>query len=87
MKQAQHLAQIGSWELDLTTNHLDWSDEIYRIFEIDQHSFHPSYDAFLSAVHPDDRSAVDQAYTDSVRNKTQYEIVHRLLMQIGRAHV
>ena len=84
MKQAQHLAQIGSWELDLTTNHLDWSDEIYRIFEIDQHSFHPSYDAFLSAVHPDDRSAVDQAYTDSVRNKTQYEIVHRLLMPDSR---
>ena len=84
LKEAQHLAHIGSWELDLTTNRLDWSDEIYRIFEIDRHSFGASYEAFLSAVHPDDRSAVNHRYTESVRNKNPYEIVHRLLMPDGR---
>jgi|CXWL01.1.fsa_nt_gi PAS domain S-box-containing protein len=84
LKEAQRLAHIGSWELDLTTNHLDWSDEIYRIFELDPERFVASYEAFLDLVHPDDRSAVNQAYTESVRNKRPYEIVHRLLMQDGR---
>ncbi|MDH4250551.1 MAG: PAS domain S-box protein, partial [Nitrospira sp.] len=84
LNEAQRLAHIGSWELDLTTNRLSWSDEIYRIFEIDRNSFGASYDAFLSLVHPDDRPAVNQAYTESVRNKRPYEIVHRLLMQDRR---
>ena len=84
LKEAQRLTHIGSWELDLTTNRLDWSDETYRIFELDRERFGSSYEAFLDLVHPDDRSALHRAYTDSVRDKTPYEIVHRLLMSDGR---
>ena len=84
LNEAQRIAHIGSWELDLTTNWLDWSDEIYRIFELDRERFGACYEAFLALIHPDDRSAVDRAYTDSVRNCTPYEITHRLLMPDGR---
>jgi PAS domain S-box-containing protein len=81
---AQRIAKIGSWELDLTSNTLAWSDEIYRIFEIDPAAFGASYKAFLNAVHPDDRAAVDTAYKDSLASRTPYEIDHRLLMADGR---
>jgi len=84
LKEAQHLAHIGSWELDIVTNRLFWSDEIYRIFEIDKNDFGASYEAFLAAVHPDDREAVDKAYKISVRDKIPYEIVHRLKLPDGR---
>lgn len=84
LREAQRIAQIGSWELDLVSNKLIWSDEIYRIFEIDQKAFGASYDAFLQAVHPEDRAMVDKAYTYSVKSRTPYEIVHRLLMPDGR---
>jgi len=84
LKEAQRLAHIGSWDLDLATNHLVWSDEIFRIFEIDPSRFGALYEAFLDAIHPDDREAVDRAYTDSVRNRTPYTIVHRLRMADGR---
>jgi PAS domain S-box-containing protein len=84
LNEAQRLAHIGSWELDLRRNYLIWSDEIFRIFEIDRHQFGASYEAFLDLVHPDDRPAVDRAYTNSVRNRTPYEITHRLLMPDGR---
>jgi diguanylate cyclase (GGDEF)-like protein/PAS domain S-box-containing protein len=84
LKEAQRLAHIGSWDLDLATNHLVWSDEIFRIFEIDPSRFGASYEAFLDAIHPDDREAVNRAYTESVRNRTPYVIVHRLLMADGR---
>jgi PAS domain S-box-containing protein len=84
LKEAQRIAHIGSWELDLVANRLTWSDEIYRIFEIDAEAFGASYEAFLQLVHPDDRSLVDRAYTESVTFRTPYNITHRLLMADGR---
>jgi len=84
LNEAQRLAQVGSWELDLTTNRLAWSDEIFRIFEIDKSQFGASYEAFLHAIHPEDREMVNQAYTDSVASRTPYQIIHRLLMEDGR---
>lgn len=84
LKEAQRMAHIGSWELDLTSNALTWSDEIYRIFEIDPASFDASYEAFLNVVHPEDRSQVDSAYAESVEARMPYSIEHRLLFPDGR---
>ncbi len=84
LKEAQSIGTMGSWELDLLTNTLVWSDEIYNIFNINPAKFGASYEHFLNTVHPEDRAMVDQAYSDSVKNKTQYDIVHRLLMPDGR---
>jgi PAS domain S-box-containing protein len=84
LREAHRIAKLGSWELDLVTNSLIWSDEIFRIFEIDTARFGASYEAFLAAIHPDDRAAVDAAYQASVANRASYEIVHRLLMPDGR---
>lgn len=84
LKEAQQLAHVGSWDLDIVANVLIWSDEIYRIFEIEKNEFGASYEAFLSRVHPDDRKAVDKAYSDSIRDRTAYEIVHRLKFPDGR---
>ena len=84
LNEAQHLAQLGSWELDHLNNVLEWSDEVYSIFEIDAEKFGASYEAFVNTVHPDDREFVDNAYTDSIQNRKPYDIVHRLLMKDGR---
>ncbi len=84
LAEAQRIAHLGNWELDLVGNVLTWSPEIYRIFEIDPQEFGASYDAFLAAIYPDDRVMVNQAYTDSVASHTPYDIVHRLLMKDGR---
>ncbi len=84
LNQAQRSAHIGNWELDLTSSQLYWSDEIYRIFEIDKTTFGASYAAFLNAIHPDDRERVNKAYTDSLANREPYDIVHRLRMADGR---
>lgn len=82
--EAQRLAHTGSWELDLIDNVLTWSDEIYRIFEIDKTQFGASYEAFLDAIHPEDREMVNKAYTDSLTSRQPYNIIHRLLMKDGR---
>ncbi|HXH72851.1 MAG TPA: sensor domain-containing diguanylate cyclase [Mariprofundaceae bacterium] len=84
LNQAQRIAHIGNWELDLVRNELYWSDEIYRIFEIEPDKFTASYEAFLNAVHPDDRDMVNKAYTDSLVSRKPYDIDHRLLLADGR---
>lgn len=84
LADAQKMAMLGNWELDLATNGLSWSDEIFRIFEIDSEIFSATYEAFLNAIHPDDRDKVNRAYTQSLENKRPYDIEHRLLMADGR---
>jgi PAS domain S-box-containing protein len=84
LREAQRIGQMGSWHLDLVTDRLTWSDEIFRIFEQDPQQFMASYEAFLQAVHPDDRDLVNRAYTESVSNHTSYAVGHRLQMSDGR---
>jgi diguanylate cyclase (GGDEF)-like protein/PAS domain S-box-containing protein len=84
LNEAQRIAHIGNWEFDLVSGQQLWSDEIFRIFEMDPQRFTPSYEAFLGVVHPDDRAAVNRAYTESVKNHVAYEMTHRMQMPDGR---
>ena len=84
LAEAQRIAHFGSWQLDIVNDQLNWSDEVYRIFEIDPNSFEASYETFLNAIHPDDRAKVDKAYADSMKSGQPYDISHRLLMADGR---
>ena len=54
-KRAQQIAKIGSWDWNLITNEVFWSDETYRIFEVSPDSYTPSYDSNAYLIHPDDR--------------------------------
>ncbi|MBN2538487.1 MAG: response regulator, partial [Deltaproteobacteria bacterium] len=83
LKEAQELAHIGHWELDLKSNFLEWSDEIYRILGLKPQEFDATYEAFMAAVHPDDRVFVAQAHKDSLAKKTQCDIECRVLLKDG----
>jgi diguanylate cyclase (GGDEF)-like protein/PAS domain S-box-containing protein len=84
LAESQRIGRMGHWVLDLAKDDLTWSDEIFRIFEIDPDRFGASYKAFLETIHPDDREAVDSAYTKSLYDKQPYDITHRLLFPDGR---
>ena len=82
LNRAQEIAHLGSWELDLVNGRLSWSDEVYRIFGLQPQEFGATYQAFLEAVHPDDRAAVDAAYSGSLREgRDSYEIEHRVVIK------
>ncbi len=83
LTEAQRIAHIGIWNLDIVDNCLTWSDEIYRIFGLEPKQLEATYEGFLKRVHPDDRTRVDQAYTQSVIDKIPYNIAHRLLLADG----
>src|SRR5690606_21077697 len=84
LAEAQRLARLGSWHLDLATGALTWSDEIFSILEIERGAFAHSYESFLGFVHPDDRARLDDVYRRSVEERTEYVFEHRLLMPDGR---
>ncbi len=80
LKRSQEIAHLGSWELDLENDKLTWSDEVYRIFGLRPQEFDATYEAFLSYIHPDDRSAVDCAYSGSVlEGRDTFDIDHRII--------
>jgi PAS domain S-box-containing protein len=87
LKEAQEVAHFGNWRLDLTTNYLEWSDEVYRIFGIEPGSFGASLESFLSIVHPDDRAFVANAFANSVKNKTFYNIHHKIIRPDGEIRI
>jgi len=84
LKEAQGIAHVGSWSMDIVNNKLEWSEEVFRIFEINPKHFSANYEYFLNSIHPDDRDAVNMAFNTSLETRLPYEITHRLLMRDGR---
>lgn len=83
LMQAQALAHIGHWELDLTSNALFWSDEVYRIFGLEPQEFNATYEAFLKHVHPEDVDMVNNIYMSSLEEKRGYYVEHRIVRKDG----
>ncbi len=83
LTEAQRIARLGNWELNLVNNNLSWSDEIYRIFGLAPQQFGATYEAFLQAVHPEDRQIVDTCVREALELGRPYSIDHRLLLPDG----
>jgi PAS domain S-box-containing protein len=58
LKQAQAIGHMGNWEMNWADGSTVWSDEMYRIFGVDKKDVKPSFEAFVSFIHPEDRPAV-----------------------------
>jgi diguanylate cyclase (GGDEF)-like protein/PAS domain S-box-containing protein len=84
LNEAQRIAKLGSWTFDITAEQLVWSDEIFKLFELDKEQIKPSYHGFINMVHPEERELVDQIYTNSLKNRQSYKLTHRLLFDDGR---
>ena len=88
LRRAQEIAHLGSWELDVVADRLTWSEEVYRIFGLEPQASGTTYETFLAAVHPDDRDAVDAAYSGSLREgRDSYEIEHRVCRPSGEVRI
>lgn len=79
LRRAQNVANIGSWALEIQTNHLTWSNQIFKIFGIDRDRFSASVEDFFGAIHPDDLEYVKEQYERSVNSEFPYDIDHRII--------
>lgn len=86
LKIAQSMAHLGHWELDVGSGDIHWSDETYRILGYELDKITPSFDAFLQAIHPEDRPRVEQ-YIKAAHKGGGFDIEFRIILPDGRARV
>ncbi|MGV3655067.1 MAG: EAL domain-containing protein [Noviherbaspirillum sp.] len=79
LKAAQRIAQIGSWELQMSNGILTWSEETYRIFGANPAASDVTLDDFWAFVHPDDLARVQSVQTHAVKNNLPLDIEHRIV--------
>lgn len=80
LKQAQQIAKLGIWEIDLTNNGLEWSDELYRIAGIAPGTL-VTMDTLVPLLHPDDREITLATWNQAVASApSTYEIQHRIVV-------
>jgi PAS domain S-box-containing protein len=76
--QAQSIAKLGSWEWDITTDTISWSEQLYKMF-----GFQPgaviAYEAYLERLHPDDREHQAKSIARSLKTGRPYQTVHRVV--------
>ena len=72
LSEAQEVARLGSWEWDVVSNRVTWSDELYRLIGAVPGEFPPSYDAFFERVHPDDREGLAEVVQRALAEGTPY---------------
>jgi len=84
---AQRIARMGSWDWNIVTSELSWSDEIYRIFGLEPQQFGATYAAFLARVHPDDRAMVEESVRRAVDERLAYGIDHRIVRPSGEVRI
>ncbi len=80
---AQRIVHLGFWIWDMEKDHLEWSDEVYRILGLKPQGFLPTYELFLSFAHPDDHDLVDGSIADALKKKLPYMIDWRVLRRDG----
>jgi len=84
LDKAQEIAHIGSWDWNISTDELNWSDEIYRIFGLEPNAFEATYTAFLGTIHPEDKQSVIDAVETSVNEvDVKYDLEHRIIRPDG----
>ncbi|HEY5922479.1 MAG TPA: GAF domain-containing protein [Kofleriaceae bacterium] len=76
---AQAITHVGSWEWDLATGIVSWSDELYRIYGLQPRSKTITLDVFLAAVHPDDRTRIGGEIEAAMKSGDRFAYRERIL--------
>jgi PAS domain-containing protein len=84
LELAQELGRLGSWEIDLTTGEGLWSDEGFRVLGLEPGSVPPTFESFISRVHPDDQARIRLLNSEGFRNGRGYTTTYRALLPDGR---
>ncbi|MCW2794470.1 MAG: sensor hybrid histidine kinase [Nocardioides sp.] len=80
---AQRIAHIGSWEWDVPSDTVAWSDELYRMYNLEPQEFLATYQGFLDFVHPDDRPEVQQQIESTFTGADEFSFDARIIRKGG----
>jgi len=78
--EAQEMARFGTWEMDLVSNEMKWSEEVFRIFSFQPGSLSPTLSDYLSYVHIEDQEIVEKFFDNLTQKGEHLQIEHRILI-------
>ncbi len=88
LRESQKVAKLGSWDLNLDSLVLEWSEETYRLFDKFPENFVPSHDEFTRLVHPDDLETMLISFRNALASDdTPYHVAVRIINDSGREWV
>ena len=86
VRQGASVARIGSWERDLRSDRVIWSEQAYRLFGISRYELAGTYQAFLALIHPEDRANADAVMRAAIGQHQDYRSEYRVTWPDGSVH-
>jgi len=83
---AQRIAKLGSWEFEIGSRQITWSDEVFHLFGYDPAQKPPSYDELQALLHPDDRQQHDLLIQQAITSGQAYEMELRVQLPHRSEH-
>jgi PAS domain S-box-containing protein len=83
LREAQRIAHIGSWSMNLADNIIRWSDEMYRLYGVTKEEFPHTVDSLLQLLHPDDRPLLQRWIEQAIANLKPLELDFRIIRPDG----
>jgi PAS domain S-box-containing protein len=80
---AQQLAHMGDYDWEIATDTNTWSDQLFRIYGHEPGAFNPSYEKFLSFIHPDDQERIQGIHQQAYATGEPYEMIERIVRADG----
>jgi PAS domain S-box-containing protein len=83
LAEAQRIAHVGSWEWDVASDRIWWSDEMYRVYGLEPGSTGVDYQAYLSRLPPEDRVSMQRIVARAAETGEPFETEHRAVLPDG----
>ena len=80
----QDAAGAGSWDWDIPSGHLEWSAKMFELFGLDERTTAASFDAWRSALHPEDRETAEQRIATALETHAELNNEYRVILPDGQ---
>lgn len=78
LEEAQRLAKIGSWNWDVKSNHIEWSNQMHTMFGVKKQHFDGRFENYIQFIYPDDRKLVEETVGRSLKTGEPFTFEHRI---------
>ena len=78
-KAATEAGKVGTWDYNAIDNHLEWDDQMFEVFGVSPDQFSSDFEAWASAVHPEDIEQAEQDFFDALAGKHEFDSVFRII--------
>ena len=83
LAEAQRIAHLASFEWEVASNNVRWSDELYRIYGLTPRQFDATFEAFIAHIHPDDREQVQATIQKTLTTGHPFRMSERIVRPDG----